>query len=278
MFIAPQGDHYITRLTHTLQVSQIARTISQALKLNQDLAEAIALGHDLGHTPFGHTGEEVLNKLFPEGFAHNEQSLRVVDKLENKGKGLNLTWEVREGILKHSKTRKRILGEDWDYPSTLEGQVCKLADFIAYINHDVEDAIRAGLLREEDLPSKVRRILGKSPSERLKTLILDVIESSWGVREGTLNVITMSSSVREAAEELREFLFEKVYNVLSESREAKRSEEVLRLLYNWFLKHPEKLPPEFLSWAESTERAIVDYIAGMTDQFALNLAREIEGA
>src|SRR3972149_5448766 len=179
VFVAPTGDHFVTRLTHTLETAQIARTITRALNLNEDLTEAIALGHDLGHTPFGHAGEEALAELLPEGFRHNEQSLRVVEKLEQGGVGLDLTWEGREGILKHSKAREDLLAEGWGTASTLEGQIVKLADSVAYLNHDIADAIRAGLLREEDLPRRTREGLGTSHAERINTLVLDIADTSW---------------------------------------------------------------------------------------------------
>ena len=181
VFIAPSGDHYRTRLTHTLEVSQIARTIARALNLNEDLTEAISLGHDLGHTPFGHTGEDVLNELSPYGFRHNEESLRIVDFLEKDGQGLNLTWEVRDGIVNHSKSRAKVLGSKWGKVSTLEGEIVKLADTIAYINHDIDDAIRAGIIKESDLPESATKILGNSPSERINTMVCDTIEHSWQV-------------------------------------------------------------------------------------------------
>ena len=180
VFIAPIGDHYVTRLTHTLEVSQIARSVARALNLNEDLVEAISLGHDLGHTPFGHIGEEVLNELHPEGFSHNEQSLRIVEKLENDGRGLNLTWEVKEGILKHSKSRQNILDHNIDdLPTSFEAQICRLSDSVAYINHDISDAIRAGLIVEGDLPQSAMAILGMSPSERINTMVCDIIDQSW---------------------------------------------------------------------------------------------------
>ncbi|GAI21247.1 unnamed protein product, partial [marine sediment metagenome] len=179
VFIAPLGDHYVTRLTHTLEVSQIARTIARSLNLNEDLTEAISLGHDLGHTPFGHVGEEVLNELYHGGFRHNEQSLRIVDSLENNGQGLNLTWEVRDGILNHSKTRVDILGQGWGKVNTLEGEVCKLADTVAYINHDIGDAIRAGIITENDLPLSAITVLGRFHSQRINTMVCDIIDYSW---------------------------------------------------------------------------------------------------
>ena len=271
VFIAPQGDHYITRLTHTLQVSQIARTISRALKLNEDLAEAIALGHDLGHTPFGHIGEEVLNELYPGGFRHNEQSLRVVDLLEKEGQGLNLTWEVRDGILNHSKGQASILGKDWGEMGTLEGEVCKIADAIAYINHDFSDSIRAGIITEDDLPDLVVKVLGRSTSERINTLVNDiVINFLSATKHDPLRkpVISLSSEVLEATNMFREFLFEQVYNPSLRSKEAEEAREILRHLYSYFLKHENDLPPEYVIREEDVERKVVDYIAGMTDQYA----------
>ena len=269
VFIAPLGDHYVTRLTHTLEVSQIARSIARALDLNEDLAEAIALGHDLGHTPFGHVGEEVLNELFSEGFRHNEQSLRVVDLLEKDGQGLNLTWEVREGIVNHSKTGADILGEEWGAVGTLEGQVCKIADIIAYINHDIGDAVRAGIITEEDLPHPAVGLLGRSHSQRINALVSDAIDSSW-----EKPVISMSPEVVGAANILRQFLFDRVYSVARE--EAEQAREVVRLLYGHFLKHEEKLPLEYALRDENLERKVVDYIAGMTDNYALRLAEELD--
>ncbi|MFH1031760.1 MAG: deoxyguanosinetriphosphate triphosphohydrolase [Chloroflexota bacterium] len=276
VFIAPQGDHYVTRLTHTLEVSQIARTISRALNLNEDLTEAIALGHDLGHTPFGHVGEEVLNELYRSGFRHNEQSLRVVDILENDGQGLNLTWEVRDGILNHSKSRVR-LGEGWGKVSTLEGEVCRIADMVAYINHDIGDAIRAGIITGEDLPPSAIKVLGSSHSQRVNTLVSDIIEQSWAIRSGDIAnpAIKMSRRILKATNILRDFLFDRVYNVSSAEEEAEKAREVLRQLYRYFKKHEKKLPPEFLTYSDEKERRIVDYIAGMTDQFALRLAEEL---
>jgi len=281
VFIAPLGDHYVTRLTHTLEVSQIARTISRALNLNEDLTEAIALGHDLGHTPFGHVGEDVLNELYHQGFRHNEQSLRVVDLLENEGQGLNLNWEVRDGILNHSKSRGDILGEGWGKVNTLEGEVCKIADIVAYINHDIGDAIRAGIITERDLPLSAVKSLGISHSQRINTMVSDIIDNSWAasgydriiVDNPTIN---MSPQILEAANVLREFLFERVYNVQSAQEEAKRAREVICRLYQHFKEHEDKLPPEYRAYSDDTERRVVDYIAGMTDQYALRLAEKLE--
>jgi len=278
VFIAPLGDHYVTRLTHTLEVSQVARTIARALNLNEDLAEAISLGHDLGHTPFGHVGEEVLNSLYPQGFRHNEQSLRLVDLLEKDGQGLNLTLEVREGILKHSKTGADILGDEWGEVETVEGQVCKIADIIAYINHDIGDAVRAGIIVEAELPPQAIAVLGRTHSERVNTLVTDVIESSWAVT-GAGNagepVIGMSPVVVEAANMLRDFLFQRVYSVASE--EAERAREVVCLLYRQFTEHGEMLPREYVLRDEDLKRRVVDYIAGMTDNYALRMAEQIRG-
>jgi dGTPase len=276
VFIAPSGDHYVTRLTHTLEVSQIARSIARALKLNEDLVEAISLGHDLGHTPFGHAGEEVLNELYSRGFSHNEQSLRVVESLEKDGKGLNLTWEVREGILKHSKSRDDILGQSQDTPSTLEAQICKLADSVAYINHDIGDALRAGLIVEDDLPQTAIALLGGSPSARINTMVCDVIDQSWsatGLVDGEPPVITMSTEVLKAANNLRRFLFERVYEVQTAREETEKAKQIVRFLYYYFIKNPDELPSEY-GGRESVERGVVDYIAGMTDNYALRLAEE----
>jgi dGTPase len=279
VFIAPLGDHYVTRLTHTLEVSQIARTIVRALNLNEDLAEAISLGHDLGHTPFGHVGEEVLNEIYPEGFNHNEQSLRVVEVLEKEGKGLNLTREVREGILNHSKSRESILGENWETPHTLEGQICKIADTIAYINHDIGDALRAGLITIDDLPRSAIVVLGDSHSARINTLVSDVIEHSWaatGLEDGkTMPTISLSPNILEAMNTLRDFLFERVYDVRAMREETERAREVVRALYRHFTENPNGLPEEFVRIGDGVERAVVDYIAGMTDQYALHMAAEV---
>jgi len=281
VFIAPLGDHYVTRLTHTLEVSQIARTISRALNLNEDLTEAIALGHDLGHTPFGHVGEQVLNELFPEGFKHNEQSLRVVDLLEKDGQGLNLTWEVRDGIVNHSKSGIGILGEGWTEVSTIEGQVAKMADTVAYVNHDIADAIRAGVIAENELPASVVKLLGNNSRQRIDTLVCDIVNysltSMTSVGDANLKkpIIGMSAKILEATNNLREFLFDKVYNPSLAGRDASKARKVIRLLYSYFLKHEEKLPEEYAWRNDSVERQVTDYIAGMTDQYALRMAKEV---
>jgi len=278
VFIAPLGDHYVTRLTHTLEVSQIARTIARALNLNEDLTEAIALGHDLGHTPFGHVGEDVLNELYPPGFRHNEQSLRVVDILENEGHGLNLTWEVRDGILNHSKTGLETLVQSWGKVNTLEGEVCKIADLVAYINHDIGDAIRAGIITEGELPLSAVKVLGLSHSNRINTMVSDIIEYSWAATGlGTQGnpIIGMSPEVLKATDTLRKFLFDRVYDIRSAQEESEKAREIIRLLYKYFTKHEEKLPPEYRLYSDETERRIVDYIAGMTDLYALRVAEEL---
>lgn len=273
VFIAPQGDHYVTRLTHTLEVSQIARTISRALNLNEDLTEAIALGHDLGHTPFGHIGEEVLDELYHEGFRHNEQSLRVVDLLENDGKGLNLNWEVRDGIVNHSKSTARVL-EDWGEVGSLEGEVCRIADMVAYINHDIDDAIRAGIISGDDLPESAVRILGNARRVRINTMVGDIIEQSWPVRDAGVEnpSITMGSRVTEASNILRDFLTERVYNLIAAWQETAKAREIIRLLYRYFNDNEDKLPPEYSVYSDEVECRVVDYIAGMTDQYATRLA------
>lgn len=256
VFISPEGDHYRTRLTHTLEVSQIARTIARGLRLNEDLTEAIALGHDLGHTPFGHTGEFVLNRLSPSGFKHNEQSLRVVDKIEN-GTGLNLTFEVRDGILNHTGKGR---------PSTLEGSVVQLSDRIAYINHDIDDALRAGILNKQEIPEDCLEILGETHSKRINTMVTDVIMSSFNRQS-----VTMSSEIKFYTDKLRNFMFERVYNAYGARPDEDRVERIIENLYEYFKENPSKLPEEFIEIykGEGTDRAICDYIAGMTDNYAV---------
>ncbi len=231
VFLAPEGDHYRTRLTHTLEVAQIARSIARALNLNEDLTEAIALGHDLGHTPFGHAGERTLNSLCPMGFAHYKQSIRVVEFLEKDGQGLNLTWEVRDGILNH-----RTSGN----PSTLEGKAVRLSDKIAYINHDIDDGIRAGILKESDIPSEYTDVLGNSTKERLNTMISDIIMNSIGK-----NDLVMSEPVHKAMTELRKFMFESLYlNPTAKSEEAK-ADKLITELYRYYVANTDKLPDTY---------------------------------
>ncbi|MFC2069303.1 deoxyguanosinetriphosphate triphosphohydrolase, partial [Chloroflexota bacterium] len=282
VFIIPQGDHYVTRLTHTLEVSQIARTISRALNLNEDLTEAIALGHDLGHTPFGHIGEDVLNELYPGGFRHNEQSLRVVNRLENDGLGLNLTWEVRDGILNHFKARNNVFGQGGGKAGTLEGEVCKLADAVAYINHDIDDAIRANIINESDLPVTSTAVLGHAHSQRINTMVCDIINCSWlvrgnnnGTRANVIPGIGMSTRVLKATNNLREFLFKQVYSPCSAIEEAEKARKLVSRLYNYFIKYHNRLPSECSYYIDETDQRVVDYIAGMTDQYALRLADEL---
>lgn len=263
VFLSPVGDHYRTRLTHTLEVTQIARTIARAMCLNEDLTEAAALGHDLGHTPFGHSGERALDKLCPGGFRHYEQSLRVVDKLENSCKGLNLTYEVRDGILNHSGDH---------IASTLEGQIIKYADRIAYINHDIDDAIRAGILKVTDIPKEILDILGHTHSDRITTLVMAVIHYGTSKKR-----IGMVEPYGKAMMDLRDFLFEAVYNnPLAKSEEEKVS-RMINYLFEYYMKHIDELPKEYLTYldADGKERIICDHIASMTDRFALSTFEEL---
>lgn len=265
VFLDPAGDHYRTRLTHTLEVSQIARSIARALALNEDLTEAIALGHDLGHTPFGHAGERTLNELCAEGFAHYRQSVRIVELLERDGIGLNLTFEVRDGILNH-----RTLGN----PCTLEGKVVRLSDKIAYINHDIDDAIRAKIFTEDYIPKKYSSVLGSSTRTRLNTMINDIIRNSDG-----MNDIRMSQEVEDAMVGLRSFMFESLYvNPVAKSEEVK-AHKMLVELYEYYRRNPDELPPNYLKFMEtqgdSLERIICDYISGMTDRYCISKFQEI---
>jgi dGTPase len=278
VFIAPLGDHYVTRLTHTLEVSQIARTIARALNLNEDLTEAIALGHDLGHTPFGHMGEDVLNELLLGGFRHYEQSLRIVDLIENKGRGLNLTWEVRDGILNHSKGDLEIMEDGWNTASTVEGQIVKMSDMVAYINHDLEDAVRAGIVIPQDLPESTVKILGDTNSRRINTLVTDIVNCSARTLtpESQLKpIVGMSGEIRGAANELRAFLFARVYYANHEKEEGIKARELLTFLFQYFLKNPDKLPPEYNLPGEPVERSVADYVSGMSDQYAILISRQL---
>jgi dGTPase len=275
VFIAPTGDHFVTRLTHTLEVSQIARTVARGLDLNEDLAEAISLAHDLGHTPFGHAGEQALAESMPGGFRHNEQSLRIIELLENDGAGLNLTDMVREGVLKHSKVREGIEHEAWGTASTLEGQVVKIADSIAYLNHDIADAIRAGLLTELDLPSAPAQILGQSHAARINTMVADLIETNLdlahrpSVEPGR---VTMSAPVLKAANELREFMFERVYLWEGQLREAGRAGRVVEFLFAYFSEHPDEIRSEWQRPEDAAVRRAADFVSGMTDRYAMEAA------
>lgn len=263
VFLQPEGDHYRTRMTHTIEVSRIARTIARALRLNEDLTEAIALGHDLGHTPFGHAGEVALSEITGSPFHHNEQSLRVVDKLEKEGRGLNLTYEVRMGILGHTGDQ---------IPETWEGQIVRTSDRIAYINHDLDDAIRAGLLSEQDIPREISYVLGESHKERINTLVTNMISTT--IATGRLS---MSPEVAEAMDKLRSFLFQQVYrNPVAKGEEVK-ARGIIQALYTYYSKNPEKLPADFVPQLDfdGIDRVICDYIAGMTDKYAVYKYEEI---
>ena len=262
VFLSPYGDHYRTRLTHTLEVSQIARTIAKALRLNEDL------GHDLGHTPFGHAGEKALDDLLVGGFSHYNQSLRVVEKLEYEGKGLNLTFEVKDGISRHSKGMGEILNANAQaMPQTLEGQIVRISDVIAYVNHDVDDALRAGVIQQKDIPSRLFEILGKYHASRIDTMVDNVIKASLA---SDLNKIVMSQGIMEAVIELRDFLYERVYYNPHSRGELEKTEKILTDLYNYFLENPgdyiKPYPAE-----DSLEKRVGDFIAGMTDRYALRL-------
>jgi dGTPase len=268
VFMAPFGDHYRTRLTHTLEVSQIARTIAKALRLNEDLTEAIALGHDLGHTPFGHAGESTLNTLLSFGFTHYEQSLRVVEKLEYEGKGLNLTYEVRDGISKHSKGKGDILSQNKeDMPITLEGQVVRASDVIAYVNHDIDDAVRAGVIKAKDIPEHLVELFGKWYAYRIDRMVEDVIESSLQV---DLAKIAMSEEIAAGVEELREFLYERVYFNPAASAELRKTEKIMTDLFAYLMENPGDLIKAYPE-GDSLERRVGDAVAGMTDLYALRL-------
>ena len=263
VFLQPEGDHYRTRLTHTLEVTRIARTMTRALGLNEDLAEAIAMGHDLGHTPFGHAGEAALDQLMVGGFQHNEQSLRVVDHLENDGKGLNLTYEVRMGIVGHTGPR---------VPETMEGQIVRRSDQIAYVNHDIDDAVRAGILTNDDIPREISDLIGHTHSQRIDSFVCDLITTSREAGE-----IQLSPAVDQALKNLRAFMFERVYRNPVAKAEETRAKDMLGRLFEYYVTHPEALPEDFhpqLSF-DGMERTVCDYIAGMTDNYAVDKFMEI---
>jgi dGTPase len=270
VFFAPTGDHYRTRLTHTLEVSQIARTIAKVLRLNEELTEAIALGHDLGHTPFGHAGERVIDRLMPGGFNHYEQSLRIVNLLENDGQGLNLTWEVRDGIAKHSKGKSGApVGMDpARRASTLEGQIMRVADLIAYVNHDIDDATRAGLLRAEDLPAEPVGILGASSSRRIATLVKDVVTDTLA---GNLTEIRMSDRILRAVLDLRSYLFDAVYENTIATAEFRKATDILSGLWDKVRERPDEFLDRRTIDDEGLDAATRDFIAGMTDRYAVRL-------
>ena len=278
VFLSPLGDQYRTRLTHTLEVAQIARTVARAMYLNEDLAEAIALGHDLGHTPFGHSGETALREIFSHSFAHNEQSLRVVDILENRGKGLNLTYEVRDGILKHSKGYGNIVPDNLnERPATVEGQIVRFADIMAYLNHDLEDAIRSQVIREDQVPEFCVKTLGANHPDRATTMMRDLIFSSK-VSDGEL-VLHMSDDVHGAMTELRQFLYENVYRSHKVHKEFIKAKKILSELYHYFLDNSSRLEQELVNLemahlmhnGQPYERVVCDFIASMTDRYAMNL-------
>jgi len=281
VFLSPLGDHYRTRLTHTLEVSEIARTIARALKLNEDLTEAIALAHDMGHPPFGHGGEVVLREIYSKTFSHPEQSVRVVDLLENRGQGLNLTFEVRDGILKHSKGYGTVLPEEPDeVPATVEGKVVRLADIMAYLNHDLDDAIRSGVIRGKEVPKECAEVLGRSHSERVRTMIHDLVLSSR-IEDGEMH-LTVSQAVSEAMASLRQFLYENVYRSEQVHGEFVKAKKILSELYYYLLENEgvfeaELRKMEMGSFPEGTtrERRVCDFVASITDRYALNLYEEI---
>lgn len=258
VFLQPEGDHYRTRMTHTLEVARIARTITRALRLNEDLSEAIAFGHDLGHTPFGHAGEVALSEVTGKPFLHNEQSLRVVDDLENNGQGLNLTYEVRMGILGHSRHSR--------LPETLEGQIVRKSDQIAYINHDIDDAMRAGILTNQDIPREIADVLGETHRERINSLVTDMIFHTR--RTGELG---MTPEIDQAMEALRSFMFERVYKNPKAKGEEAKARDILKRLYEYYIRHPEAIPADFRPQMDfdGMERTVCDYIAGMTDKYAM---------
>ncbi|MCQ2432167.1 MAG: deoxyguanosinetriphosphate triphosphohydrolase [Clostridia bacterium] len=262
VFLSPEEDHYRTRMTHTVEVMQIARTAARALSLNEDLCEAIAFGHDLGHTPFGHAGEAVLQRCYSPDFHHAVQSLRVVERLERGGQGLNLTWEVRDGILHHSGKA---------LAATLEGRIVKYADRIAYINHDIDDAIRAKVLSADDIPAELREILGDSHKARIDTMVTSLIRASLGKNE-----ITMEPEIGEATEALRGFMFENVYFNPAAKRDEDKAQRVLEELYEYFLSHPDKMPGEYRYEEEPVDRRVCDYISGMTDRYAIRTYTELK--
>ncbi|MXY46081.1 MAG: dNTP triphosphohydrolase [Chloroflexi bacterium] len=320
VFIAPLGDHYVTRLTHTLEVSQIARTIARALNLNEDLAEAIGLGHDLGHTPFGHIGEDELDKLMPDGFRHSQQSLNIVERVERDGRGLNLTHEVRQGILRHSKPRGDFIAA-LDDDLTLEAQIVRISDAVAYLNHDLADAFRAGIISTTDLPASVADTLGTRHSQLIDTIVCDIIDHSWDAtgmsigstmdddgaydsgtnagavdRNGTgasmngslpkhtesitspnLNrpTITMGEEVHGAFVDLREFMFNTVYLPIDDTQEGYAARRIVRFLHGYFSELSHKIPPEYAQRSRSPEEAVVDYVSGMTDNYAIRLAEKL---
>lgn len=281
VFISPLGDHFTTRLTHTLEVSQISRTIARALNLNEDLTEAISLGHDLGHTPFGHIGEDEIDKIYSQGFKHSLQSVRIVEKIEKDGRGLNLTRDVRQGIMLHSKPRGDFLKKLSDDNLSLEGQICRLSDAIAYLNHDIQDAFRAKVLDFSDVPSDIMKVLGKSHSERVNTLVKDIILDSqksieYAQKSALFPVISMSKRIKDVFYQFREFMFENVYMPEDLSEEGKVARKIIRVLYEFLDLNSDYVPKEYTSWNKDKNSVIVDYIAGMTDNYAIQFSERIQ--
>ena len=291
VFISPQGDHYVTRLTHTLEVSQIARTISRSLNLNEDLTEAIALGHDLGHTPFGHIGEDEMDILVrgdgepASGFRHAWQSLRVVELIEREGMGLNLTQEVRQGIKNHSKPKGDFMSPEMVDGLSLEAQIVRISDAVAYLNHDLLDAFRAGVLRTEDIPKSIFEKLGASHGERIDTIVNDIVKQSWqvsGVNESNSKktdfsgLIKMGDTIRDIVNEFRNFMFSKVYLPEDKGEQGHAARAIIRLLFNYYEGNPDSIPEQYTKINTGQQQAIVDYISGMTDQYAINTAEAME--
>jgi len=282
VFLAPSGDHYVTRLTHTLEVAQVGRTIARALNLNEDLVEAMSYGHDLGHTPFGHLGEETLDQVYPPGFTHSAQSLRIVEQLAKDGEGLNLTWEVRQGIVSHSKPQGDFLDIKLDDSLTLEAQILRLADSVAYLNHDIADAIRAGMLKASDLPERANQVLGTSHSERVNSLVKGIVKESWPAsglaheQPEQKPFISMDPEARAAMMELRDYMFQNIYLPLGDTRQSEVGRDVVKLLYHHFAENAGEIPPPYFGPGTDPERAAVDYVSGMTDHYAIRQAEKLQ--
>jgi len=290
VFISPQGDHYVTRLSHTLEVSQIARTIARSLNLNEDLTEAIALGHDLGHTPFGHVGEDEIDLLIrgdnlpTTGFRHAIQSLRVVDHIERDGNGLNLTQEVRQGIRNHSKPQGNFMSANMVVGLSLEGQIVRISDAVAYLNHDLLDAFRANALKIDEVPSIIFSTLGESHGDRINTIVSDIVTQSWvvaglndsnSVKNDQPTLIKMSDNIRTVVNEFRSFMFERVYVPEDVGEQGHAARSIIRLLFDYYLNNPDSIPKRYLEINDNQQQAVVDYISGMTDQYAINIAEKL---
>ncbi|PKB72001.1 MAG: deoxyguanosinetriphosphate triphosphohydrolase [SAR202 cluster bacterium Io17-Chloro-G6] len=282
VFLAPTGDHYVTQLTHTLEVAKIGRTIARALNLNEDLVEAMSYGHDPGHTPVGHLGEDTLDQVYSPGFTHSAQSLRIVEQLAKDGDGLNLTWEVRQGIISHSKPRGDFLDIQLDESLTLEAQILRLADSVAYLNHDIADAVRAGVLKADDLPKRANQVLGTTHSKRINSLVTGIVLASWPASglavepPDKIPAIGIDPEAREAMMELREYMLQNIYLPLGRTRQSEAGGNVVKLLYYRFVENAEEIPPPFFGPGTDPERAAVDYVAGMTDHYAIRHAEKLE--